>query len=76
MRITEKENAAMQIKLNDEIQSVADNVDLQSFLAQYCTQQLGLAVAVNEQVIARSNWATTRLNQQDDVTVFHAIAGG
>ena len=36
----------------------------------------GIAVAVNDRVVPRAAWATTRLAPGDRVEVLHAIAGG
>lgn len=36
----------------------------------------GIAVAVNDRVVPRAAWASTRLAPGDRVEVLHAIAGG
>ena len=39
-------------------------------------QGLGLAVAVNGQIVPRAEWAHTELSPDDRVEVLHAIGGG
>jgi sulfur carrier protein len=36
----------------------------------------GLAVAVNEEIVPRSSWPSTRLHERDRVEVLTAAAGG
>ncbi len=37
---------------------------------------LGLAVAVNGQVVPRSDWGERKLEESDRIEVLHAIGGG
>ncbi|KNC20357.1 thiamine biosynthesis protein ThiS [Arthrobacter sp. RIT-PI-e] len=39
-------------------------------------QRLGIAVAVNAEVVPRSRWATVRIDDGDDVEVVNAVQGG
>lgn len=36
----------------------------------------GIAVAVNNKVVRKTNWASTILNEGDSVTVITAVCGG
>ncbi len=36
----------------------------------------GLAVAVNNTVIPRTNWSSFQLNENDTITIIHATQGG
>ncbi len=38
--------------------------------------RLGIAVAINEQVLPRSSWLTRQIARDDRVELFQAIAGG
>lgn len=39
-------------------------------------QQSGIAVAVNNKVISKSNWASQQLKEQDSITIITATQGG
>ena len=36
----------------------------------------GVAVAVNNRVVPRSEWATTPLHEEDRITIIRAVCGG
>jgi sulfur carrier protein len=36
----------------------------------------GLAVAINGEVVPRSSWATTRVEDQDAIEILRAVGGG
>ena len=36
----------------------------------------GIAVAVNAEVVPKSEWTTTRLKSGDEIEVIHAVQGG
>ena len=38
--------------------------------------RLGVAVAINEQVLPRSSWVSSQIARDDRVELFQAIAGG
>ena len=54
----------MQIILNDKPMTLTEQ------------DKPGVAVALNQAVVARSQWAEQILNENDNITLFHAIAGG
>lgn len=66
----------MQLKLNDQhIETLASSLhellEEKAFL-----HKTGIAVAVNDRVIQRSQWVEKQLNEQDVVLVITAAAGG
>lgn len=36
----------------------------------------GIAIAINQEVVPKSLWSTTELNEQSQVFIFESIAGG
>ncbi|NCB59606.1 MAG: sulfur carrier protein ThiS [Gammaproteobacteria bacterium] len=66
----------MQIRLNGEPLQLAGSCSLEALLSAQDQLKAGVAVALNQQVIPRSQWATTFLSDHDDVDLFRAIAGG
>ncbi len=66
----------MQIRLNGEPLQLAGSCSLEALLTTQDQLKAGVAVALNQQVIPRSQWTTTFLSDHDDVDLFRAIAGG
>ena len=40
------------------------------------TQQKGIAVAQNHNLVRRSEWSTTHIQDGDEIEILHATAGG
>ena len=66
----------MHIKLNNETIQVNPSITLLSLLSEYFTIETGLAAAINDRVIPHSRWASSVLNEADEISIFQAIAGG
>ncbi|WMC10433.1 sulfur carrier protein ThiS [Oceanimonas pelagia] len=66
----------MHIILNDEQHPLTEGTTLAQLLAELEQDKPGVAVALNREVVARSQWAERRLEPNDNITLFHAIAGG
>ena len=68
----------MQLIVNGQEQSVDDASTLLDLLIEMNigTEQKGIAVALNAEVIARAMWANTRLCNGDRVDIIHAVQGG
>lgn len=63
-----------------QIDQVATEVPIDSsidqVLAQLNIRTQGLALAVNQQVIPRTQWPNFRLSHQDRLDLFHIVVGG
>lgn len=66
----------MNILLNDEPQTVADNSQLIAALEQLGIETQGVAVAVNNEILPPDTWPDIALKDQDELVVFKLIAGG
>lgn len=66
----------MQIILNDKPMTLTEGITLAQLLLELEQDKPGVAVALNQAVVARSQWAEQILNENDNITLFHAIAGG
>ena len=64
------------ITLNNDTLELAKGTTLTQMLAKLEQDKPGVAVALNQQVVARSQWSTQQLEPNDKVTLFQAIAGG
>ncbi|ANQ18377.1 sulfur carrier protein ThiS [Vibrio natriegens] len=64
------------ITINDQPQQVALNANLQQIITQFSLPEVGCVFAINNQVVPRSEWASTVLSEGDSISLFQAIAGG
>lgn len=66
----------MVICLNGVTQQYPDQGTLQQLIEQHFGARSGMAVALNNEVIPASAWATTTVRPKDRIDVFQAVAGG
>ena len=64
------------IVLNGAARVIAPLTTVGSLLAELALKKQGVAVAVNEEVVRRGDWDSTRLNDHDRVEIIHAVGGG
>lgn len=63
--------------VNNLPQKTSDYQTLMQLLASLAlTEQRGLAVAVNDEVVPRTAWAAHELREQDRVIIIRATQGG
>lgn len=66
----------MNVSVNGEPRELADPLSLDVLVATLTTAPAGVAAAVNEAVVPRSQWAATLLGEGDRVEVLTAVQGG
>lgn len=67
----------MEVHVNNQVLSVTENCKLQLVLEQCgMASTKGIAVAVNNSVEPRSNWASYTLHPNDKITIIRATQGG
>lgn len=66
----------MKIQINEQVVELAENTNIEQLLAHLNKPLMGSAIAVNQDIISRSHWADTILNEGDNISLFQAIAGG
>ncbi|MEU6085956.1 sulfur carrier protein ThiS [Streptomyces sp. NPDC047085] len=64
------------ISVNGERREVAPGTALDSLVKTLTAAPSGVAAAVNETVVPRTQWATTALTEGDRVEVLTAVQGG
>lgn len=64
------------IILNGNKKQVDDNTNINKLLENLDLSEKRLAVEVNQQIIARSDFDSFTLNDQDSVEIVQAIGGG
>lgn len=65
----------MQIQLNGESKT-CDTKTIQQLVEQLHGSETGVAVAVNEQVIRKTDWSSTEISDGQRIDIFSVIAGG
>ncbi|MFC8507033.1 sulfur carrier protein ThiS [Streptomyces sp. NPDC057411] len=66
----------MNVSVNGEPRELADPLFLDALVATLTAAPAGVAAAVNETVVPRSQWAATLLGEGDRVEVLTAVQGG
>lgn len=66
----------MEIQINHKPFEVGAGASLEEALAKAGVPAEGVAVAVNNRVVPRAEWAATQLEEQMKITVIRAVCGG
>ncbi|MCA6222702.1 sulfur carrier protein ThiS [Photorhabdus antumapuensis] len=66
----------MKITVNDQPMELIAPLAIQQLLEQLEQTQPGMALAINQTIIPRSEWNTHQINDGDNILLFQAIAGG
>lgn len=67
----------MKVFVNNEPQEVSSETSLFSILSGLnLTETKGIAVAVNDEIVFKQNWASLSLQENDKLTVIRATQGG
>jgi sulfur carrier protein len=66
----------MKITLNDQPLELEQGLSVTALLEQLDRHQPGTALAINQTIIPRADWATRQVLDGDDILLFQAIAGG
>lgn len=64
------------IKLNGEQQEVKENISLNELLILAKFPIKGIAIAVNQTIVPKQNWANTNLANNDELLIIKATQGG
>lgn len=66
----------MQICLNNEWEESCCNTLYELLMEKAVAEKTGMAVALNNNVIPKSQWETTHLQNNDNILLIQATAGG
>ncbi|PCI96399.1 MAG: thiamine biosynthesis protein ThiS [Flavobacteriales bacterium] len=66
----------MNITVNNNNQSVKDASSIEAMVVQLEVESKGIAIAVNQTVISKSEWNKTELKENDNITIIKATQGG
>lgn len=73
---TVEDGKVITIVINELPQRVAIQSNLQQIIHQFELPEIGCVFAINNSVVPRSEWASTKLCEGDSISLFQAIAGG
>ncbi|WP_372776692.1 sulfur carrier protein ThiS [Mangrovibacterium sp.] len=66
----------MKIEVNDSPTEIAEKTNLKELVDSMLADTKGVAIALNELVIPKAQWAEVKLNQHDKVLFIKATQGG
>ncbi len=66
----------MTVKINNQQKNISDNSSVTSLLQQLQQPENGIAVAINQQIITKTDWTTKIINNGDDILIIQATQGG
>lgn len=66
----------MQIKVNDELREVPDDMSLAELISRLILPAERLAIELNREVVRRVEWPQTQLHEDDRVEIVHFVGGG
>ncbi|WP_022940574.1 sulfur carrier protein ThiS [Psychromonas hadalis] len=66
----------MKIDINEQSIEIDEKSNIEQLLVRLDSPLKGSAIAVNQKIISRSEWAHYQLKENDQVSLFQAIAGG
>jgi sulfur carrier protein len=64
------------VTVNGRSREVADGTTVAAVVASVTAAATGVAVAINDAVVPRGAWASTRLVEADRIEVLTAVQGG
>jgi sulfur carrier protein len=66
----------VKINVNEQLIELDEQANIEQLLTLLESPLKGSAIAVNQKIISRSEWAKYKLQENDQVSLFQAIAGG
>ena len=64
------------IKVNQEDHDILEHVTLQEFVENLKIQTNGIAIAINNTVVKKTNWSSRLLQNNDDILIIKSTQGG
>lgn len=64
------------IKVNEKQHQFKESISLQDVLERLKVTQNGIAVAINQNIISKTDWDITQLSNNDNILIITATQGG
>ncbi len=71
-----KDEIMIEIQVNHETKEIPTNSNLNDLLKSLDILGDGIAIAINNEIITKSAWNNTLLDNKDNVTIIQATQGG
>jgi sulfur carrier protein len=66
----------IQIKVNNETVHIEPNCSVSQLITNHKFPSKGIAIAVNQEVVPKTNWDNFTLQQNDEILIITATQGG
>ena len=66
----------MRLRINGEIKTFTNSINLSKLLEILNIQINGVAVAINMEIVSRNKYNETILNDEDEIEIVRAVGGG
>lgn len=66
----------MNIYINGQNKTIEPNSTVRELLTQIGSEDKGIAVAINNEVVSKNNWENHIVNEEDKVLLIKATPGG
>ena len=66
----------MELIINGELRQINESQNLAELVKELDIQSPNFAMALNQQVIPRSKYESTTINENDQIEIVHAVGGG
>lgn len=66
----------LNLRINGEDRKVVDNLSLKELVTQLDLTPERIAIELNQNVVRRADWPSTRLKENDRVEIVHFVGGG
>ena len=67
----------MEVTVNQQLFNVSEDCNVQSLFVDVLQRPVqGLAIAVNQNIVPKSQWETRKLNPGDNIIIIKATQGG
>ena len=66
----------LKLTINGENREILKSQNLEDLVQELEIQAPNFAMALNKQVVPRSKYATTQIQENDQVEIVHAVGGG
>ena len=66
----------MYIKVNNENQKISENTSIERLVEELKISTNGIAIAINNTVVKKSEWNSTIIKNNDDILIIKSTQGG
>ncbi len=76
VKASDNKDKLITITINQQPHQIEHNISFQQIITQFSLPKMGCVFAINNQIVPRSEWASSVLSEGDSISLFQAIAGG